>query len=418
MDEMDYALLIDRLDSVLFNIMLNSTQTSSPAYLSKFNKDKLIETLNLLFNDIRCKDVLITNNTDKLFFGIIVDPQLFPSTVCRILLDDNTDPINYTDYKLEIDSRVFDCELTPRELSALLIGEICSIMLEPTVLEDFKSIVGLYLMSTNRDLDIRSSVSYLVTFAMKDTLRKIGSLYLRSNCPDEVNNYGLLRDVTATKMEQLSLDEPLLIALDKINSNLSDSIRGVIDPKVIILQWVFTVYSDTYTNYNLILDTLKEAKESTGSVLIKNTIDSAINNINSGVAKEPCAESCSINDFFVKNHVSVLNEVSLFKSLKSRGLRAVEDTLYELTVRIKNCSTEEDAMYILRMINSRVGLLEDYIYNTPDLSEMELAHWQEVLAEYRILREELAKKKIWDKKKYGIFIDYNALDQVYGGDNI
>ena len=102
---------------------------------------------------------------------------------------------------------------------------------------------------------------------------------------------------------------------------------------------------------------------------------------------------------------------SLFKSLKQNGLRSIEDDLYEFKIRLKNAETEEDAIYILRQINTRISILEDYIANT-ELSESEERRWQSVIDAYRTLRIELSKKKIGYKKSYGVFVDYDKFDAI------
>ena len=80
--------------------------------------------------------------------------------------------------------------------------------------------------------------------------------------------------------------------------------------------------------------------------------------------------------------------------------------------RTKSCETEEEAMYVLRGINTRLNILEDYLFNTPDLSDNERKRWEFLAIKYRELRNILAKKKIMNKKQYGIFVDYNQLDQL------
>ena len=69
-------------------------------------------------------------------------------------------------------------------------------------------------------------------------------------------------------------------------------------------------------------------------------------------------------------------------------------------------------MYIVRGINTRLNILEDYLANTPNISEMETKKWTEVANKYRALRIELTKKKIWDKSSYNIWVDYNKLDEL------
>jgi hypothetical protein len=153
---------------------------------------------------------------------------------------------------------------------------------------------------------------------------------------------------------------------------------------------MFIMYRDMKLNSATIVDTLKDAKLCTGSKIEQKEIDKTIESVN-------------------RIDMTMLSE-SLFGNLKKSGLRSIEADLYEFAMRIKNCSTEEDAMYILHGINNRLGILEDYL-ETENLKDYERDHWQGVANQYRELRIKLSKKKIWDKKQYGIFFDYNQLDQ-------
>ena len=103
--------------------------------------------------------------------------------------------------------------------------------------------------------------------------------------------------------------------------------------------------------------------------------------------------------------------MSMFQTIKQNGLRSIEDALFEYKVRIKNCNDEDEAMYILRMLNANSAILEDYIDNTPNLSESEVERWKSVLQEYRKLRFELGSKK-FTKQTTFIGIDYNMLDNL------
>ena len=171
------------------------------------------------------------------------------------------------------------------------------------------------------------------------------------------------------------------------------------------------VYKDMKHNSVNVSDTLKESKDLTASKLIKAEIDktlAAINRIDAEILVEGTKLISGLN----KPGCNRLLESSLFKGLKQSGLKSIEDKLYEYSLLIKNCDTEEDAMYILRGINTRLSILEDYIYNTKDISDAERKKWESVAMQYRLVREQLIKKKIANKKQYGLFFDYDQLDYL------
>ena len=76
----------------------------------------------------------------------------------------------------------------------------------------------------------------------------------------------------------------------------------------------------------------------------------------------------------------------------------------------RNADTADEAMYALRQINARLAILEDYIRNN-ELDEIEKQRWTELYIKYRQIRDDLAKKKIYNKRNYGVFFDYNQLDK-------
>jgi hypothetical protein len=99
-----------------------------------------------------------------------------------------------------------------------------------------------------------------------------------------------------------------------------------------------------------------------------------------------------------------------FAALKYAGLRDLENDLYEFVIRAKNSETEEDVMYALRQINSRLAILDDFIRENPE--DPELDRWIALKEQYMAIRDKLAKQKIYNKRNYGIFIDYNALSDL------
>lgn len=84
----------------------------------------------------------------------------------------------------------------------------------------------------------------------------------------------------------------------------------------------------------------------------------------------------------------------------------MEEDIYEFEMRIKNVEEEDDALLLMRQINTRIAVLDDYIYTNP---EEDNSHWLKVMDRYQQLREQLAKKTTYSRKNYGIWTDYNTL---------
>ena len=171
-----------------------------------------------------------------------------------------------------------------------------------------------------------------------------------------------------------------------------------------VIRWAFDLIDNLDMHLLDAIDTLATIKSMTGSKLEYNLLEAVIDSLKSTVDMDPM-------DKCVKES-TILEGFSLFKSLKINGLRGIEDDLYEYKIRVKNCEDEEDAMYILRQINTRLTILDDYVRSEDKLSENERQRWLNDIEEYKNLRYQLGQKKIGGKKQYGIFIDYDKLDQL------
>ena len=168
------------------------------------------------------------------------------------------------------------------------------------------------------------------------------------------------------------------------------------------------VYQDVKGYSVNAIDTLKDAKLFTASKLIKCEIDKTISAI-SRISTSAIQENVNLTKLFEEKAMYRLNELSLFKALKADGLRKIEDDYYELAVQVKAIDTESDAIYVLRAINSRLSILEDYIYNNT-LKESDKKHWLGIAKLYRDLRTTLVEKKINKRKYSDIFMDYNDFE--------
>lgn len=397
---------IEKLESVFLNIIrLKPEERLIAPNISHLTDIK--SALNDIFEgESTCLDVLYTFNTDKPFFGIEVNPKMSPAEALTILTTD--EKVRLTEYQLELDSKLFDIGLEADEVTATVLFEISSMVNSYESIDQVRALIDYYLLSEDDVINIRNSTNYcqLIIYALKDTLYKVSSIMFKED-PEEirVNRF----------VQAFELEESLLSAQEKILSSPYGSGESVREPKITILQWMFMIYKDIKHNSSIIKETLKEAKDFTASKLIKAEIDktlAAVDRINVTIF-----EATSINKAFENGAIHSLNEISIFKSLKQNGLRGIEDALYEYALRIKNCDTEEDALYILRGINTRLSILEDYLNNTPDLSETERKRWELVAMKYRDLREQLSKKKIVNKKQYGLFFDYDQLDQLDNNKN-
>ena len=391
---------VEKLESVFVNILYLKPEDRVVAP-NMSNLADLRTIINSIFDENKCLDVLYTLNTDKQFFGIRINPAMSASDATVILSTD--EKVRLVNYQIEFDSKLFDIGLTGEELVAITIYEIASMMDNTEIFDNLRALIDCNVVTNDDVISIRDSVNYaqLIIFAIKDTMYKLSSMIFKDEPEDLLAN-----PVTAAT----ETGESLLSAREKIISSISGLGDTFRTPKPVILEWMFLMYRDMKINSGIISDTLNDAKAFTASRLeiaeIDKTLD-AVNRIDSSIIE---SKNIDLNHFFEKKHLSSLNEISLFRSLKKNGLRGIENELYEYTMRVKNCTDADDAYLVMRGINNRLGVLEDYIYSE-QLSDSDRRHWEEVAQAYRDLRVVLSKKKL-EGKQYGLFFDYNKLDEL------
>lgn len=359
------------------------------------NTTKIREALNLIFPNNYCTEVIYTKNTDKLMFGIYVNPVISPNDTISILTDD--EPIIIKNYSVEIDSKLFDIGLTLDELIAYMLFDISNMVLYQNHINNIRQVINVYQMEANTSI-IFTAVANRVkifVFAIKDAMIKFSSLKYADN--DSILSNPFINSDD-------DLRNSLIDAQNKIRSSVFGLGSAVKEPQLTLLQWALDLYVNFDTRFNTALETLKQSKSFTASKLLKSEIDKAINSM------------MRMSSLVATESASIINEAknrgSLFANLKRNGLRAIEDDLYEYRIRAKNAESEEEAWYALKQINTRINMLEDYLYNEQDLSEADYDRWRNVINNYRALREELSTKKIVNKKNYGLFFDYDQLDQI------
>ena len=389
---------VERLESVFLNILyMNSDDRIISPDINILGDLK--NALNNIFEDNKCLNVLYTINTDKPFFGVRINPAMSPKDAVIILSTE--DEIRLCKYQIELDSKLFELGLSAEELSAYILFEVSSMMDSNAVFDQIRAIIDYHACDEDMIVNIRDSVNYsqLVIFAIKDTMYKLSSLLFKESEDEIISNY---------LIQALDYQDIILSANNKILNNhkstFTDSART---GKTVILEWMFFMIQNMKLNRSIVTSALKDAKQFTGSKLEIAEIDKTINSIDHiGHSIENMNES--INKFFDRKNLSALNEISIFKNLKKNGLRGLENELYEFAMRVKNCDNKEDAYLIIRGLNSRIGILEDYIANE-NLSEYDNKHWTSVLNQYKDLRYQITKKK-FKEKQFGLWYDYSKFD--------
>jgi hypothetical protein len=391
----------ERIASVIRSMISNSRSDDDRMINpSVAQLEELRTSINLLFADNgTCLDLLYTINTDKPLFAINVSPVVNNTDVISILFSENR--LKFSNYKLELDSKLFDLGLDAEEISSLIIYQISSIIDSYDTIDNLRAIIDRKLTTADDVINIRDSVNYsqLVIFAIKNTINKITSFIFKEDNNELTSN---------PYISELGLEDSIITARDKVISSLGGANDVMRMTRPVLLDWMLIMYKNMKTNSMIIIDTLKDARSFTASKLDIEEINkclSAVDRIDSDIT----FTNESLDKFFDRKNISAVNEISIFKTLKKNGLRGIENELYEYNMRVKNCTDSDEATVIMRGINSRIGILDDYLANE-ELNDNDYKHWTQVANAYRDLRIALTKKKLQDKQ-YGLFFRYDKLDE-------
>lgn len=348
--------------------------------------NELETELNKFFKDSTCNQVIFTKNTDKLFFGMTTYCNISTSDVVECVMGDH--PVRIKEYSIEMDSKLLEIGLTSRELTAVLLHEVGHIVNDSTPIDEVRKAVDRYIAEYNTvvNLHYKDDSAYIFRFAVQDSIRKAKSLFTRTD-----------EEILADEFVfRCGYGEELEKAFKKIRSSAL-TINKNVSNKFIALQWAFQIYKNIGIHRLGAIKTLNKVKSLTGSELEKKELDMIIKGLNG--RKNVTESSIELIRETTKN--------SLPEKLRRKGLRSIEEDIYEYQMRIRNVDDEDEAIVLMRQINSRMSILDDYIYNSQNIDNKELERWHKLYDKYDLLRQELSKKTIYNNKSYGLWLDYN-----------
>ena len=350
--------------------------------------------LDIIFPDAKCKQVIITENTDKPFFGIVVMPVLKSDQIMDITISDKNFLI--TEYKVELDSKLFGnfIGLGFDEIESLLIHEVGALVTSDAPAKKVRYAIDLYLSHTGESLKISDYISYidLLGYGIKYALCKSTSIF-----------YNEYTEASAID-DAYGLTDFIKSALDKIKScGEIWSTTSVIGSQSvnIIIRWTLMNYRDVL-KYRIVADhQLKRGMELTGSKFEQIEMSNLIYRLNRIDDINLLRESVSS---FVDKKKKALN--AAFDSFKKSGIKGYFDDYYELKMRVNNMDdSRSEAFSILHSLNSRIGVLEDYLTSEEKISVNDAKKIQDLISKYNELRDEISSKKLRSPRTLYIGLD-------------
>ena len=360
--------------------------------------------LNSFFGDqCKCNDVIYTRNTDKDIFGIMITPYAFDS---KQYLYDADDRINIYGYRLELDSKLFDSVIlscnsfdTCKVILSMILHDINKFT-SVSCLENVYSIIDSLVVKSNSNIRIEELVSHphMFGFVTSQTLRTSTSVMCANPndilTDDFIQGYGLIDELNE--------------GLRCVNTYRAfPQIQRYPNSHYLTAQWYVDVINNADPDDFYVKRLIEKMYRITSSELVKCQLNSALKEITPTDSLRETA-----NTYIVEENIKeTKRRMGIFAQIRRNGLRSIEEDLYEYTVRVKNIESEEDAVLLMRQLNSRIEILDDYIM-TEKLSDSERKRWDGVLEKYMKLRETLSKKAVYKQKMYGLFVDYNALQNM------
>ena len=337
------------------------------------------------------RDVLYTDNFDKMFFGVMVMPAMVADEVIKGVIEE--DKVVIKQVYVELDSKLFDeaLDLSIYEIAALIVREIAHMVADSSPMEQVKKDIDLYLFSTGQTLKLSDVSHYkeILSYGIRDAIRKSVSIFEISDRSKIVDSFD----------DELGIKEDLVSAMKKIDKNGYNWNRDI-DNKLIFLSWVIRLYKDVIHKRIDAINDLGVAIKLTGSKIEKREMENIIARLSriddDSLLQEGALDY--ISDFFAKTRFDI----------KKNGMKKYEDDFFEIQFEINNMETQEEAMLLLHRINSRMAVLDDYL-TSEDLSASDRKRWERLYSEYNKLRFNLSNNKIYTNKTR-LYVNYGMDD--------
>lgn len=374
----------------LLTIIDSLKQDADPDVLRNFAYE-----LNMFFRDVKCEGVLYTNNTDLDFFGVYVQPVLKEKDVYPLLISDYTTTIEK--YYVELDSKLFNplLGLTNREILAIILHDIGSMINSSGPIDRAVKEIDLYLDTTNDVLRTTDNVNYvaILTFGLKDLLHKLTSIF------------------TADLTSNVAIDDFIMSCgfINELNSAISKLKKfGYLNmfseggsPSAIIA-WTIRIYNDIKGQRIRTIRLLRKAASYTPVRLVKREMNHMITAL-SRIDDSSILESV-FDDVKMKYQ-------SMTKKFTMSSIKDIEEDYYDYAVTLQNVNDEDDALLLLHRISSRMSVIDGILNDdNPQISDRERKAFADLYERYNKLRNDVVAKKVYKRNYRRIYVNYGEDD--------
>lgn len=349
------------------------------------NLNNLCKEINKFFPDCECKQVLYTDNSDKLFFGMRVFPEIDKGTSVRICQSD--EPVRFTKYYVEIDSKLFDpfLGLTVDEVLAVLLHEIGHLTNNSRPADEIRRGIDTYLAMYGETLKYSDATQYwdILAYGLADTAVKVTSLFYSNDKEFKADEFVIT----------CGYGEELESALKKIVTRRV-SLNKEVNEKFIVLSWTLRLYKDVKNRRIRALSTINRCINISPSQLEKRELKSLSKTIRT------IPDNILIRESVI--HEALSDKV---REMKLRSIDSFKSDYYEFSMIKNNVSDQDEAILLMRQINTRISILADAI-ETEEMSEKKKKDFSDLLEKYEKLRDELSRRLVYKDRFVGVMVNY------------
>jgi len=340
--------------------------------------------LDKYFNEAKCKGVIYTNNSDKLFFGIYIMPQIDADKIISTITTDNK--LIVTEYFVELDSQLFSEKfmLNAAEITAMLVHDIGALVNNSSPAEIVVKNLNQYLVDNKETLRLSNLVHYkeMLSFGFRDALRKVTSIF-------ELGKYDPADDTMADFIDWVKYKDLILSGINKLNRAGQLFFNREVRDKFVTLSWVLRVY-DNVVGYRIpttkMIDKFQDLTPSQIERKELNNFARRINRID--------------DDMLLESGDEIVNYVRTKKfPVQSNVLDCLDiaqNDLVGIILKQENLDPNEpDAIPdLLHSINNSMMMVKDYAENNVDDKES-FKQWNAMFQELAKRRKQITQMKAY-----------------------
>lgn len=366
----DDTALFESIGELRYELMQLKVDPDNSALLSSIKK-----ILNDIFDDSKCEDVIFTNNTDKIFFGLTVMPVFNDSQqVVDIVL--NSTNFAISKYRVEIDSKLLDnyTGLNIDEITSILLHEVASLVYNDTPARKARYLIDLCLTQNNTNIKISSYISYveLLAYGLKEAIRKSASIFY-------VKDNGAIQEFD----DALELTRFLESAIAKLDA-LGYLYEKGTNAAEVVTKWTLRLYKDILTYRIPALHTINKSCLVTASELEQDEL------------KNVARHLTRIDDSFLIQESGILADTADKKDIvaklnERKSIKSFFDTFAETVALGKTAKTINEAHDLFFKANSEMSQIKYYLENN-ELDAKTAKDLDRLYCRYDIIRTSLHNK--------------------------